>query len=244
MRDKAYKLLAVQEGISNRAAKELIDRGVVYYRGKKVKIARADMSIDKGFFKIEKPKNYKIIFEDEFLFVVDKPPFITSEEIEKSSGHLLLHRLDQQTSGVLILCKDEDFRQKAIGEFKRKKVLKEYIAIVEGKFAEEMTIDVPIITIKGKTALSKVSKKGDRAITVVEPLEIEGKKSKVKVTIYTGRTHQIRAHLKHVGHSIIGDEKYGGKPSKRVMLHACRVEILDYKFEAKEPKEFDKFGHS
>ena len=87
--EKAYKLLALQEGISNRAAKDLIDRGVVYAAGKKVSVARGELSPSTKF-KIEKIAPIKVLFEDEFIMAVDKPAFMTSEEVAASSIALSL----------------------------------------------------------------------------------------------------------------------------------------------------------
>jgi len=239
--DKAYKLLAKQEKISNRAAKELIDRGVVFSHGRKIVVARAEMPLTTKF-KIIEIKKSKKIFEDEKVLAIDKPAFITSEEIAKKEGYPLLHRLDKETSGVLLLSKDEEFRKKAIEEFKKQNVLKEYIAWVEGVIAEPIEITAPIETIKSKNALySKISSKGSEAYSYVEPLMIEGKFTKVKVTIKTGRTHQIRVHLKSINHPIVGDVKYGGREHKRIMLHAHKISLLGYEFISKEPKEFEKF---
>ncbi|MDR2635374.1 MAG: RNA pseudouridine synthase, partial [Campylobacteraceae bacterium] len=111
--DKAYKLLALQENISNRAAKELIDRGVVYSAGKKILVARADIKAD-AVFKIEKLKKPQIIFEDDDIMAVDKPPFLTAEEVAQSFKLTLLHRLDKETSGVLLLSKNDEFTKKVI----------------------------------------------------------------------------------------------------------------------------------
>ncbi len=238
MQEKAYKLLAVQEGITNRSAKDLIDNGLVYSGGKKVVMARALMPA-KTTFRVEKPLKIKKIFEDDKIVVIDKPAFITSEQIAKKEGLALLHRLDKETSGLLLLVKDEDFRKEAIETFRRHEVDKSYIAWVQGVIAEEMTIDAPLLTIKrGGSAFTKVSKKGKEAITIVEPLEVHGKRTKVKVTIKTGRTHQIRAHLKHAGYPIIGDRMYGGKPHKRMLLHAYHINLLGYDFTAETPKDF------
>lgn len=71
---------------------------------------------------------------------------------------------------------------------------------------------------------------------------IEGKRSKIRVKIETGRTHQIRVHLKSIGASILGDTEYGGRPYKRLMLHASKIALLGYKFESKEPEDFIKFA--
>jgi len=240
--EKAYKLLALQEGISNRSAKDLIDRGVVYSGGKKISVARADMS-ESSNFKVEKIAPIKVLFEDEFIMAVDKPAFMTSEEVAEIKKLPLLHRLDRETSGVLLLTKDDEFRIKAVNAFKKKEVQKEYIAIVEAKVVEPMDINAPILTIKkGNSAYSKISTDGKEAISHIEPLMVEGKRSKIKVSIETGRTHQIRVHLKSIGASILGDTEYGGRPHKRLMLHASKIMLLGYIFQAKEPEDFLKFS--
>jgi 23S rRNA-/tRNA-specific pseudouridylate synthase len=238
MMEKAYKLLAVQEGITNRSAKDLIDNGLVYSSGKKVVMARAPMP-GNTTFRVEKPLKIKKIYEDDKIVVMDKPAFITSEQIARKEGVPLLHRLDKETSGLLILVKDEDFQKKAIEAFRKHEVDKSYIAWVQGVIAEEMMIDAPLLTIKkGGSAYSKVSKNGKEAISIIEPLEVHGKRSKVKVTIKTGRTHQIRAHLKHAGYPIIGDRSYGGRNHKRMLLHAYHINLLGYDFTADTPKDF------
>jgi len=238
MQEKAYKLLAVQEGITNRSAKDLIDNGLVYSGGKKVVMARALMPV-RTTFRVEKPLKIKKIFEDDKIIVIDKPAFVTSEQIAKKQGVPLLHRLDKETSGLLLLVKDEDFQKKAIEAFRKHEVDKSYVAWVQGVIAEEMQIDAPLLTIKrGGSAFTKVSKNGKEAISIVEPLEVHGKRTKVKVTIKTGRTHQIRAHLKHAGFPIIGDRTYGGRPHKRMLLHAYHINLLGYDFTADTPKDF------
>jgi 23S rRNA-/tRNA-specific pseudouridylate synthase len=238
VQEKAYKLLALQEGITNRSAKDLIDRGVVYSGGKRVVMARALMDA-RSRFRVESIGRVKVIYEDKFIIAIDKPPFITSEQIAKKQKAKLLHRLDKETSGVLLLTKDEEFRERAVGEFKQKRVKKEYIAWVEGRVAESFVINKPIKTVKrGNRSFSKISKDGKEAISLVEPLMIEGKFSKIKVVIETGRTHQIRVHLKSEGYPIVGDREYGGREHKRVLLHSHKIELFDYSFISKEPKEF------
>jgi len=243
--EKAYKLLAFQEGISNGKAKELIDKGVVTVGGKKIQVARGEMKED-TVFKVKDIANARIIFEDDDILVVDKPAHLNSQEVEKKFPQaVLLNRLDKETSGVMLLAKNEEFRQRAIGEFKNNKVYKEYVAIVDGKVVEEEIIDLPISTIKGKTARSRIDEEhGKPAKTTVYPNMVEGKKSKIKIIIENGRTHQIRVHLQYAGMPIIGDLQYG-KPSNqvsRVMLHSKVTRILGYEFQAKEPKEFFHFG--
>ena len=219
MNEKAYKLLALQLGISNAKAKELIDKGLVCNKGKKVTIARAEVPANTVFTvtEIHKPK---VIFEDENIIAIDKPVSIISEELVYFFPNTtLLHRLDQDTSGVILVTKNEEFRLKAIEEFK-------------------LTIDKKISTTKGKSAFSKIDKEGRVAKTTIIPLEIVGKKTKLKAIITTGRTHQIRVHLKSIDAPIIGDTKYGGIEYRRMMLHAHRIKLLNYDFVSKEPKEF------
>src|SRR5574344_1784681 len=196
--DKAYKLLAIQEKISNAKAKDLIDRGLVKVGDKKVMIARGEIKVDTKFSVKELAKT-KVIFEDDDILVVDKPAFITADEVAKTfKNAILLNRLDKETSGVMMFVKNEEFQKKAIKEFAQNRVYKENVAIVEGN------------------------------------------KSKIKLVIESGRTHQIRVHLNFVGLPIIGDAIYGRTASNvnRVLLHSKITKIFDYTFEAREPKEF------
>lgn len=240
--EKAYKLLAAQEGISNNEAKELIDSGLVFAQGKKVVIARALMSPTTKF-SIKNAAKPKIIFEDENLIAINKPYGTTSEKISEMFKFPLLHRLDKETSGVLLLVKNDEFALRAKAEFKKLAVEKNYIAVVKGLVGDEVFIDEPILTIKGKTgAISKLSKDGKQAISEVYPLMIVGKKSLVKVSIKTGRTHQIRVHLASIDFPIIGDEKYGKNTSDRMYLHSYSIALLGYSFVAPIPSEFGSFG--
>ncbi|QOP41893.1 RluA family pseudouridine synthase [Sulfurimonas marina] len=240
--EKAYKLVAQQEGISNSQAKSMIDRGLVYVGNKKVMIARGEIDV-KTIFRIEKVEKPKIIFENDDIVVVDKPAYVNSDELERQfKGARLLHRLDRETSGVLMLVKNEEFREKAIKEFAQDKVYKEYIAWLEGTLAEPVTVDKPIVTQKkNNKAYSNVSGKGKPAITEFYPEAVSAKKTKAKVIIHHGRTHQIRVHARYIEHPIIGDEQYGGRRAKRVMLHAHKVKLLGMEFVSPEPKAFIHF---
>jgi len=240
--EKAYKILAKQEGISNSQAKSMIDRGLVYIGNRKVMIARGEID-SKTIFRVMKIEKAKPIFENEDILVVDKPAYVNSDEIERMyKPAVLLHRLDRETSGVLMLVKNEEFREKAIKEFKQDRVYKEYVAWVEGIMSEPVEVDKPILTQKkNNKAYSNVTSKGKPARTEFTPDIVSAGKTKVKCIIHHGRTHQIRAHARYVNHSIIGDEQYGGRRSKRVMLHASKVRILGLEFNAPEPKIFKDF---
>ena len=241
--DKAYKILAQQQGISNNKAKELIDRGLVFVDDRKVKIARAEISTETKF-RIEYPEDIEILYEDEDIIAVNKPAQVDSYEIQDAiAGAELLHRLDRDTSGVLLLGRNEAFIKRAIGEFKNRRVEKYYVAWVDGVVYEKMEIDEPIFTIKKGKAFSVIDPvRGKKAHTVVTPEEIQGKKSKVHIEISTGRTHQIRVHLAYAGHPVIGDEQYGSRTqAKRILLHSAKMKILDYEFNAKEPKDIARY---
>ncbi|NLY03546.1 MAG: RluA family pseudouridine synthase [Campylobacter sp.] len=240
--EKAYKLLALQEGITNNAAKELIDSELVYANGKKILIARVLMNVDTKF-KVVKQEKPKIIFEDSVIMAVNKPVFVLSDKVAQICQATLLNRLDKGTSGVLLLTKDEEFRTRAIKEFIDMRVKKTYLAIVNGIVSQELVIDDPILTIKGKgSAFSKISPNGKSAITKVYPYMISGKKSLVKIEIDTGRTHQIRVHLASQNLGVVGDEKYSKSSSKRMYLHSYKTEILDYEFIAPLDSSFNEFG--
>jgi len=242
--DKAYKLLAEQLQISGKRAKELIDRGLVYVADRKVKIARAIMSDDTKF-RVELPSKVDKIYEDNDILVVNKPAFLDVYEIEAMFNNAkLIHRLDRETTGVLLLAKNEDFLKKAVESFRNRKVIKRYIAWVEGVVYEDIIINSPIWSVnRGGKIVSKIdAKRGKEAITIVKPNMVQGKKSKVDLEIKTGRTHQIRLHLSSVGHPIVGDEQYGSvTQSKRILLHASEIELFGRKFIAKEPKDIARY---
>ena len=241
--DKAYKVLAYAKEISNKKAKELIDRGLVFVGDKKIRIARADLPKD-TIFRIEMPEDITIIYEDEDIIAVNKPANIDSYDVQDSiEGAELLHRLDRDTSGVLLLGKSDKFIKKAVGEFRQRRVYKEYIAWVEGVVCEEMVIDAPIHTIKKGKAFSKIDERiGKPALSKVTPDEVQGKKSKVKIVISTGRTHQIRVHLAHVGHPVVGDGQYGSRTqAKRALLHARKIVLLGKEFVAPVPADIKRY---
>lgn len=241
-KEKAYKILAIQEGISNSQAKSMIDRGLAYVGNKKVMIARGEIDA-KTIFRVQKIEKIKPIFENDDIIVIDKPAYVNSDEIERQlKPARLLHRLDRETSGVLMLVKNEEFRQRAIKEFKKDNVYKEYIAWVEGIISEPIEVDKPILTQrKNNKAYSNVSGKGKPAKSEFFPDIVSANKTKIKCIIHHGRTHQIRTHLRYIDHPIIGDEQYGGRRAKRVMLHAHKVRLLDMEFVAPEPKVFVDF---
>ena len=157
----------------------------------------------------------EMLYEDDYLAVLDKPAFLVCESEKGLLGWHLAHRLDKETTGCLLLAKDHDIEKALIALFKNREVEKEYLALVEGcptsSQASEGIIEEPIEGQPAKTAW-KVERK------------ISAKKSLLRCFPETGRTHQIRIHLAAIGHPIIGDWKYKSTtPAKRIMLHAVKI---------------------
>ncbi len=197
--------------------------------------------------KITEPEmiQLEIVFEDAELLVVNKPAgmlvhptvrvrngtllnalafYLNSENGEKDFLRAgLVHRLDKQTSGLMVIAKNARSHRILSSHFKRKLVEKRYFALVEGVVKQdEGAINAPIgrfaeeriwnIKPDGKSAESRFCVKerfADATLLELEPV--------------TGRTNQLRIHLAYIGHPIIGDEKYGGREFARLCLHAYKL---------------------
>lgn len=137
-----------------------------------------------------------------------------------------INRLDMDTSGVLILAKNSFSHQQMALQFQENTVIKKYLAIVEGVvLKDEDIIDLPIGREEEKSIKKVVTKDGKMAITKYNVIKRFKDSTLLEVQIYTGRSHQIRVHLNHIGHPIIGDTLYN-KPSdliNRQALHASQL---------------------
>ena len=163
----------------------------------------------------------------------------------------IVHRIDKDTSGLLIIAKNDEAHINMSEQIKEHKVKKTYIALVRGVVtANQATIDMPISrSTKDRTKMA-VSKNGKNAITHFEVLERFKNYTLLKVNIETGRTHQIRVHLAQIGYPIVGDYVYSnGKNPFGVegqMLHSYRLEFSHpitnekLELEAKLPEYFEK----
>lgn len=157
--------------------------------------------------------------------------------LQKKSVNLsgIVHRLDRDTSGIVIVARNETTLSDLKNAFKENKVKKEYTALVHGEISESVSID---ISLGRERKGFKRGPFGDplargpflEAKTEVRPLEIIGDRSKVLLFPLTGRTHQLRAHLSFIHHPIVGDILYGlpsDKEEKRLYLHASRITLPD-----------------
>lgn len=222
---------------------------------------------------------FTIIFENNDFVVVDKPSGLLSipdrEGDELSLKRLLkekygeiftVHRLDKDTSGLIVFAKNEETHKHLSQAFEERTVEKYYQGIAKGTLAEkEKTIDAPIAQNSVKKTLMIIHKRGKDSVTDYQVIEEFGRFSLVEFRIHTGRTHQIRVHMQYIGHPIVCDALYGdGEPVflssvkknynlsrnelderpilNRLALHAHKLSFNDvndrkFNFEADLPKD-------
>ncbi|MBN1405055.1 MAG: RluA family pseudouridine synthase [Candidatus Omnitrophica bacterium] len=160
----------------------------------------------------------------------------------------IVHRLDKNTSGVIIAAKTDAAYKGLVEQFKSRSVHKIYIAVVKGKMPLlSGKIELPIARSRKnrkKMAVSVLDKRKKPAITHYKVLNISDNFSKIELSIETGRTHQIRVHMSYLGHPILGDTHYGGPTAVRLMLHAFSLQLKhpvnnkDLSFKTPLPDEF------
>lgn len=207
--------------------------------------------------KLQELPKIPIIYEDEHVLVLNKPSGLLSmakgeycPEPTLEDYGLLVHRLDRDTSGVVILAKDEGTQTMLRKQFQDRKTHKTYIALVDGtpKLPEAM-IDLPISRNLKHPTTFQVDQNGKPAQTHYKVLKTHNGKSLIELKPTTGRTHQLRVHLRYLNTPILGDPVYGEeKSAPRLMLHARELEItipgdhgnLRKTFTAPVPDEFEQ----
>ena len=194
----------------------------------------------------------EVIYEDDEVLVLDKPAGLLSmakgeycpEKTLEDFG-LLVHRLDRDTSGVVILAKNPEVQSFLRKQFQDRKTHKTYFAIVSGRpKLDEARIDLPIARDLKRPTTFRVDPNGKESETFYKVIKSDDKHSLVELRPTTGRTHQLRVHMKYLGHPIIGDPVYGEEPADRLYLHAGSLEITlpggkRTTFKAKLPKDFE-----
>lgn len=192
-----------------------------------------------------------IIYEDEGLLIVNKPAGLAVHggsglkwglieayrQLKSDLSYLeLVHRLDRDTSGCLVLAKKSSVLKALQVLWQANQVSKIYWAICEHPWQgkPQLTVNVPLQKniLKSGERMVSVSKAGKPAISHMHLLANKPHACWLKVSLETGRTHQIRVHCQHLGHPIVGDEKYGSGKAQRLLLHAHKIKFA-YKGELK-----------
>ncbi len=218
--------------------------------------------------KNKKELPFEILFEDEHIIVVNKPSGLltiaTTKEKEKTLYHIvreylvskdkkakvfIVHRLDKDTSGIVVLAKDEKTKNMLQENWNEFVSLREYVAVVHGKLKKSSDRLIQKLS-ETKTNLVYVSKSADakEAITNYKVVKETQNFSLVSIEIETGRKNQIRVAFQTLGNPIVGDKKYGDKSDKesRLYLHANRLKIYypnikkEILFETANPQEFKR----
>ena len=200
-----------------------------------------------------------IIWEDEHMVVVNKPPgMVVYPAVGNRSGTLMnalafrckklspvgaplrpgiVHRLDKDTSGIMVIAKDNITHYDLVDQFREREIDKQYLALVFGNLKDEKGEIKKAIgrSRSNRKKMSTKARSGKEAITQYEVVERFGYATLVRVRILTGRTHQIRVHFASIGHSVLGDCLYGKKirletsqgiiKFNRQMLHASRIKL-------------------
>ncbi len=179
-----------------------------------------------------KPAFYRV-YEDENVIVVDKESGVNSEAVfaalSREGECYFLHRLDRNTGGLLVFARSLAAERSLLTAFRERGVEKRYHALCFGTFPNRHEVLSAYLKKDAEQALVRVFDKpvdgGERIVTEYKVLEDASDTTKVEVTLHTGKTHQIRAHLAHIGCPIIGDMKYGNsaKNKEKKRTRQCLV---------------------
>jgi 23S rRNA pseudouridine1911/1915/1917 synthase len=247
------QLISARTGLSRRKAREVLQLGGVQVHRKRMRVAsktiqpgeEVAVSVDDSLG-MPQDMDVKVLFEDEFLLVVDKPAGMASQGTQASDRHdltallerqrpgqflALQHRLDQGTSGILVIAKHPSAHLGT--QFQERTIQKTYLARVS-RHLEPCTVDLAIGRVRnarparfGCTGDLMDPRPSQTEFRPATPEETAGflPGFYVVATPHTGRTHQIRVHLSHQGAPVLGDALYHGEASDQLWLHAWKLSI-------------------
>ncbi len=252
-------VLASRSGLSRSAVQRLIDGGQVTIDEERVRKRHELRSGEEVVWRLpptgppalaQEAVAYEIVYEDDWLLVVDKPAGVV---VHPAPGHEhgtlaqglvghgargghelrpgIVHRLDKDTSGLLIVARSDDAYGRLVAAMERRDVKRVYLALVHGGLRDTVgTIDAPIGRhFRDRKRMSLHSSAPRPAVTHFRVLGRAAGYSLVRVQLETGRTHQIRVHFAALGHPVAGDVQYGGRPRpdglERQFLHAARLSL-------------------
>ncbi len=274
------KYLASKTDYSRETITKMLAEEYILVNGKSIKasykVKVGDVILIKdGFVKemsLEATKmDIDIVYEDEYLMVINKDSGVVVHPGAGNSNDTLVngllyynktlskgeefrpgivHRLDKDTSGLMIVAKDDKAHELLADDFKNKRIHREYIALLDGVFPQKKAIiDAPIGRSKQYFDKMEVCKDGKKAITNLEVIKKYKDYTLVKLVLETGRTHQIRVHLAYIGYPVHNDPVYSNKVCTDFgqFLHSAYLkfkhpitgEILE--FNSKLPEEFQTF---
>ena len=278
--ERIDKYLAKELGISRSTVKKMIDEGFVLVNGKKAKasliLSEADeLFVKDGFIKEASfeaediPIN--IVYEDDDLFVINKKSGMvvhpgngnTSGTLVNALMHYtknlsnkeafrpgIVHRIDKDTSGLMLVAKNDKAHDILAEGFKNKTIKREYIALVCGVIGEDSgVIDAPIgRDAKDRKKMCVTSENSKKAVTHFKVLKRYEHYTLLRLILDTGRTHQIRVHMKYIGHPVYNDPVYGKAYNDfGQFLHSASIDFEQptthehLHFECDVPKEFQDF---
>ncbi len=269
-KQKAFLYLMNELGYTQREAQRFISKGRVLVNGEKMVKTAGEIEGEFEFIYFEPiTKNLEPTYIEDQFVVFDKPsgvlihpqtkktPYSLIDELKYQFGRdaNIAHRIDQETSGLVLCAKNKISEREIKMMFQERDMKKKYLALVHGEFKEALCVEAPLLRIKHESAIVrmvvKVHETGKASKTDFKPLEYfpDTDMTLVECSPYTGRQHQIRAHLFHVEHPIVGDPIYGQSeeniikfldreldPSqriahggaKRLLLHANELEFELY----------------
>lgn len=215
----------------------------------KVSLVNA-ITIDLPELTLDRPQTLElpVIYEDSQCVVIDKPvgvlvhskgaynpeatvaSWLSTRDgfdfLDSSDRPGIVHRLDRATSGVMICAKNRQALGHLQKQFQTRKAKKAYRARVSGHLKPiHALLDLPIERNPKKPQTFRVGTNGKSAQTEYEVIRQIGSTDYIELRPVTGRTHQLRVHMVHIGHPIVGDTLYGGQKASRMYLHASRLEI-------------------
>ena len=279
--ERIDKYLASITDLSRETITKMIDSEYILVNGKKVKASYKPVLGDKidikeGFVKDTKIEAKKldldIVYEDEYLMVINKPSGLVVHpgsgnkdntlvnglmyytknlsDIGDSDRPGIVHRLDKDTSGLMLVAKENKTHEILAEEFKKHNIHREYIALVDGVIeVSRGTIDAPIKRSKENYQKMTVASGGKKAITNFEVIKRYKNNTLIRLILETGRTHQIRVHMAYIGYPIHNDPVYNKKVSTSFgqFLHSEYLKFIhpitkkELEFRCSLPDEFKDY---
>ena len=279
--ERIDKYLASITDLSRETITKMIDSEYILVNGKKVKasykpVVGDKIEIKEGFVKDTKVDAKKldldIVYEDEYLMVINKPSGLVVHpgsgnkdntlvnglmyytknlsDIGDSDRPGIVHRLDKDTSGLMLVAKENKTHEILSEEFKKHNIHREYIALVDGVIEVSIgTIDAPIKRSKENYQKMTVASGGKKAITNFEVIKRYKNNTLIRLVLETGRTHQIRVHMAYIGYPIHNDPVYNKKISTSFgqFLHSEYLKFIhpitkkELEFRCPLPDEFQEY---